>query len=152
MCSHSVQLCSCAAKSTGNGRLTMAVGFMTVQQCNLDRRRRRGEGGGGSKCCVHNIMISSCPDKCKPGRHMMFSTLQSVLSGDLHLADGPLHCLHGSLRNLWLCHWSQDVHQEQLGCPGTLLCGRPLCLHSSGCLTCHILQLLWCIVVESGLP
>ena len=44
--------------------------------------------------------------------------MQGVLSGDICVADGPLHPLHGSLCHLWIRHWPQDVHQEQLGCPG----------------------------------
>ena len=46
-------------------------------------------------------------------------TLQRVLPGDLHVADGHLHSLYGGLCRVWVRCWAQDVHQEQLGRPGT---------------------------------
>ena len=72
--------------------------------------------------------------------------LQGVLSGDICLADGRIHPLHGSLCHLWVRYWAQDVHQEQLGCSG-VLCDLFACLHISfTSLTRHVLSCLavWC--------
>ena len=44
--------------------------------------------------------------------------MQGVLSGDIHVADECVHSLHGSLCHLWVRHWPQDVHKEQLGGSG----------------------------------
>ena len=60
---------------------------------------------------------------------------QGVLSGNIHVADECVHSLHGSLCHLWVCHWPQDVHKEQLGGSGT----HPACAQA---------ELTWCPHVD----
>ena len=61
--------------------------------------------------------------------------MQGVLSGDIHVADECVHSLHGSLCHLWVCHWPQDVHKEQLGGSGT----HPACAQA---------EMTWCPHVD----
>lgn len=56
---------------------------------------------------------------------------QGVLSGNIHVADECVHSLHGSLCHLWVCHWPQDVHNEQLGGSGK----HPACAQA---------EMTWC--------
>ena len=56
--------------------------------------------------------------------HETAPTLQGVLLGDVHVAAERVHRLHGSFCHLWVRHWPQDVHQEQLGSAG-----KPLFSH-----------------------
>ena len=67
---------------------------------------------------LFNLVADMHRNKLKAGLNGIPSSavwLQCVLFGDLCLADGNLHRIHGGICHLWLCCGAQDVHQKQLG-------------------------------------